>query len=393
MNIWHSLDGMVRIEVLTADAAAMLLRLQNCGISLENVYRFDDITIRFTVSRRYLKRVTSQLEYRGEKWKIIEREGIYWKWLSMIRRPVLVCGLGIMILMTIYLPTRIFFLQVEGNRKIPDNQIMDIVGDCGVKFGADRRLLRSEVVKNKLLQSIPQLEWVGINTAGCVVTISVRERQNYGDLEKNPPAVSSIVARRDGVIQEITVAGGSAVCKQGQVVKAGQVLISGYTDCGLSIRAERAKGEVYATTNHRLSVILLREATERGEKRRERKRYSLLIGKKRINFYKDSGNLYATCAKICEEKCMTLPGGFQLPLTIVSETYFDYEQIAPTSPNPEDQTVSEFVQRYLLNQMIAGKILNCRESVTHEEAYTCLEGIYGCLEMIGLERSEEIITK
>ena len=37
-------------------------------------------------------------------------------------------------------------------------------------------MIRSEKVKNSLLQRIPQLQWAGINTDGCVAVISVREK-------------------------------------------------------------------------------------------------------------------------------------------------------------------------------------------------------------------------
>ena len=92
----------------------------------------------------------------------------------MLFRPVLLAGLGILFLLAMYLPSRVLFIRVEGNMQIPDRQILAAAEECGIRFGASRREVRSEKVKNALLSSVPQLQWAGVNTAGCVATISVR---------------------------------------------------------------------------------------------------------------------------------------------------------------------------------------------------------------------------
>ncbi len=392
MDLWHSLSGMVSIEILSADPTATLAYLYSKEIPLQNVCVPDELTLLITVQRPYFKNVVSILDRRGEKWKMIGRRGLFWSFRAMLSRPVLIAGLGILILLTMVLPTRIFFFNVEGNQNIPSRRIIDLASQCGIQFGADRRAVRSEKVKNALLRAIPELEWVGINTSGCVVTISVRERNSVEKVIDNQ-GVSSIVAVRDGVISEVTVTAGSAACKPGQAVKAGQVLISGYTDCGLSIRAERAKGEIFATTNRELSLILPKNTAQRGEKISQTKNYFLIIGKKRINFFQDSGNLDTSCVKMYEEKYVTLPGGFQLPVAIVTETCISYDHSTDAATLEQERNILlSGAERYLRSHMLAGKILSREESVSQEDACIRMEGTYECLEMIGREQNEEIIA-
>lgn len=392
MDLWRSLSGMVTVQITSADPAGALAQINRRGIELENVHFEDELTLSFGLKRQDLKAVRKIADKRGEELKILGKSGLYWGLRSLLKRPVLIIGLAILVLLTVFLPTRIYFFRVEGNAQVPTRLILDLAADCGIRFGASRREVRSEKVKNALLQAIPELEWAGINTAGCVATISVRERQNREDTEK-PQGISSIVAARDGVIQELTVTGGSASVKPGQAVKAGQVLISGYTDCGLSIRAERAKGEVYAATSRSFSFLIPEGSTQRGEITAQIKKYSLIIGKNRINFYEDSGNLPAGCVKIYEQAYVTLPGGFELPLAIVTETWIYYEESTPAAATEESQaTLENFAQMYLRSQMVAGQILTSNEEFTAGDGVCRLDGEYGCLEMIGRERSEEIIT-
>ena len=388
MDFWHSLTGSVTVEVVTADPTATLTHLHSREIPLRNVSVPDELTLQITVQRPYMNAVLSIVEKRGEKSRILAHHGLFWTLRSMLSRPVLIGGLVILILLTTLLPTRMLFFCVEGNDHIPTRQILEIASQCGIRFGSARREVRSERVKNALLRAIPDLEWVGINTAGCVATISVRERNRVDETSEHK-GVSSIVAACDGIIREITVTSGSTAFKVGQAVKAGQVLISGYTDCGLSIRAERAKGEILAETNRTLSLVMPQNDAQRGDLIRQSRKYSLIIGKKRINFYQDSGNLDTSCVKMYEENYVTLPGGFQLPITIVTEICISYDQTAATEY--DDTVLPSYAERYLRSHMVAGQILTKEETITQEDSVICLDGNYGCLEMIGREQSEEII--
>ena len=261
----------------------------------------------------------------------------------------------------------------------------------GLSFFSNRSALRSEQLKNALLEALPQLQWVGVNTKGCLATITVRERQEAEPIRPSG-GVSSIVAARDGVIQEITVERGSGVCRVGEAVKAGQVLISGYTDCGLSIQATRASGEVYASTVHNLTAVTPSDWTVRGDQGNRIIKLSFIFGKKRINLFQSSGILPTSCVKMYEEYDLTLPGGFSLPVSIAVEVWQSYDgSTLAASSESTYQLLSGFSKSYLTDQMIAGQILSGSEVTEAGDGTVRLHSVYACREMIGQIRSEEII--
>ena len=391
MDFWRWLNGVIQLKITSADTTALLNFLQEQGIVMEQVQFVDDLTLQLSIKRQDFRRLQKIVDKRGETLEIIHRSGIYWCIVSLKRRPVLVLGLALLVVLTVFLPTRIFFFQVEGNQNVPTKQILEVASGCGIYFGASRQQVRSEKVKNALLQAAPDLEWAGINTAGCVATISVRERQKVQE-EPCPQGVSSIVAIRDGVVQELTVTSGSPVCKPGQAVRTGQVLISGYTDCGLTIRADRAQGEIFAETERNFMLVSPSQWVRKGVCVSERKKYSLIIGKNRINFYQGSGILGTSCDKMYEEKYVTLPGGFVLPVALVTETSCTYQQDPITaSAEAEQDRMAQLAKKYLQSQMIAGKILSQQNDFSVHNGLLCLSGDYHCYEMIGQERTEEII--
>ena len=168
----------------------------------------------------------------------------------------------------------------------------------------------------------------------------------------------------------------------------GQLLISGYTDTGLVIRAEKAEGEIYARTQRQLTVVSPAESLTKGENMGVEKKYRLLIGKKQINFWKDSGISDAGCDRMYKEYYVTLPGGFQLPLGIGVDTRI-FRSISSRGVTMEPGHLSAFSCQYLLSHMIAGKIVDMQETLSTGELLA-LTGSYICEEMIGIPQKEQI---
>ena len=392
MDIWRSLGGMIEAELVCADPAEALCAVNASGITIFDAVQAEDkITTRFRICRQDYKRLVSLSARKGYALRIVSHKGLFWTGKAVLKRPVLLLGTFFLLVLALYLPSRVYFFRVEGNVTIPTQLILEKCAQCGISFGASRREVRSEKMKNALLEAIPELQWAGINTSGCVATISVRER-TVTEAKEESTGVSSIIAVRDGIITECTVTKGSALCKVGQAVKAGQVLVSGYTDCGIAIRATQAQAEIYGQTNRNLTVLTPSQWLERESKTVTEKKYTLVIGKNRINFYFGSGISDTTCDKMYEEYYVTLPGGFQLPVCLITETWTYYESTeTEQTQNTAEDFLSSFAKRYVTQQMIAGRILLQRETVTAGEGVFCLQGDYSCLEMIGQVQKEEII--
>lgn len=389
MEFWLWLAGTVTAELTSADLYGALHAIQRTQIDIWDMEMTSDLSIRFQLRRRDWKALEKLANSRGEVLRILGRKGLDWRLRQLRKRPVLVLGLMSILLFTLWVPGRIFFVQVEGNAHVPTRLIVETAAKCGISFGASRREVRSEKMKNALLEAMPTLSWAGVNTNGCTAVITVRER----DAEQIPQqenTVSSIVAARDGIIREITVLRGTGACSVGQAVKAGQVLISGYTDCGLCLQATNAQGEIFAETKRFLTALFPGNRTARGKTVSTAEKYTLIIGKKRINFSNSSGISGSTCAKIYEEKYITLPGGFVLPIGIGVETWITYE-LQPTDPMVNDQALSAYCRQYLIRQMCAGSILLAEEATSSQEDLLTLRGSYRCYEMIGTTKTEENI--
>lgn len=383
MSVWDSLTGTVTVEITSAAIEVALFAYNSQGIALMNIQQVNDLVVTAIIKRTDYGRLKKMVHTRGDEIKIINRTGMYWPIKGFVCRPVLLVGMLFLVFLAVFLPSRVLFVEVQGNDEIPSRLIVEKAAQCGIDFGASRRAVRSEKMKNALLDSIPELQWAGVNTYGCTAMISVKERSEV-QLQEDKKEVCSIVASRDGIIQQITVLRGNALCKVGQAVKQGQTLVSAYTDCGLYIKAEPAFAEVIASTMRSQNAITLGQFTQRGQLISEEKNFSIKIGKNIINLWKDSGISDASCVKMYEQIPVTLPGGFQLPISLIKETVIYYENLTVTQEDVQSfDWLAAQVREYLNTQMVAGEILYQVDAMNIRNDVCCFQGIYGCKEMIG----------
>lgn len=385
----NSLLGSVTATLTSADIPATLDAISARGIRVYRVQSKSELDAELTVARADYRKLRALAEHRGDSLRLKSRGGLYWLAKAFFMRPVLMLGIGTIFLATLLIPNYVLFVRFEGYQTVSENELREAAQECGISFGATRRTVRSERVKNAMLEQLPSLAWVGVNTRGCVATVSARERSDVQKTD-DAPQVSHIVAGVDGVILSATVQSGDIRCAVGEAVVAGQVLISGYTDCGICTRAERANGEIFARTMRAFSAKILQNTAQKGEITAVKKNYSLTIGKKRINLCNNSGILGSSCGRMYEEKKLTLPGGFVLPITLTIETvtYYDLQATARNADEISTE-LRDFATLQMRSQMIAGTIDDAVYTYQEEQDALRLDAVFWCTEMIGREITEK----
>jgi sporulation protein YqfD len=357
------------------------------GVTVFDVLQKDELHLQLKVKRKYMKTVQLEAEHLCCECRIIEFVGLDNALFQLKKRYVLIYGIALLAFLTLYIPTRVLFYSVEGLTSLDSAYVLDQAEQLGLTFGTPRKSVRSEKVKNGLLQAVPELKWVGINTYGCRAVISVEERALSENKCDDTTFIQGIFATRDGIISNITVTKGTPLCKKGQAVSAGQLLVSGYTDCGLTIRGDGAEGEIQGITSRKIDAVYpmmnRRVAIDSAEKRK----WSIQFGKKQIKLYIDSGNSDTKCGRIIREYKLALPGGFRLPVSLIKETVIFYND-APEDCEICEENLSELAVRYIRESMISGEILGAHETMYKEEGLYRLTGTYLCDEMIGKLQNE-----
>lgn len=378
------------VEITSASVSDLLRGIYRRGYNLQNIQYLDELRIYAEVSSIDYLKLEKFVKNRGDSVKIISSHGAYVAIQNLLRRPVLLACCILWIFLVIYLPTRVLFVYVDGNNNVNSARIIEAAEKSGICFGASRRYVRSEKVKNKLLSEISSLQWAGINTYGCVAVISVKERE-LSKCENKEHSFNNVVASHDGIITHATVTRGNVLCKIGQAVRQGQLLVSGFTDCGLSVRAESAEAEITALTKRHISAVALASNTNRVSLTKSETKYSIQIGKSIVKLSNNSSITDNDCVKIYIQQFLTLPGGFELPVSLITERTCKYhEQQVSISDTDNFAWMKDAAKAYLSENMIAGRILHSKAELELRDGLCLINGTYACSEIIGQVQVKEI---
>lgn len=391
MTFWRSLSGEVLVELVTADPAGTLAAIAQMGIPISQVLPQEELTLSFRARRRDLNALERLAAKRGEKLTVLRHLGLYYILGSLFRRRLLLVGFAFLLLSALLIPTRILFFRVTGNSRVSAGEILAAAEDCGLRFGVSRRGVRSEKIKNSLLSSVPELKWVGVNTYGCVAEIRVAEKPTQVPMEPDSKGLCHLAATRDGVVTDVTVTRGTALCAPGQTVSKGDILISGLMDCGITQKATTAQGEVTALTSRPFFAVTPENRLVRGPTEKKVTRWSLILGKKRIKLWIGSGIWGTECDRMYQEYPLTLPGGFRLPAALAADRFYVSSQWEEEVPEAEAQSqLRAFAEASLKEAMLAGVIQEKQETLSHTVGRYSLTGEYLCQEVISRRVWEQI---
>lgn len=376
------LAGYYRIRVRGAAPELALYRLTQAHIPFWDIDRVDDFASDISIHRKDLEQVTEIAERVQEGAELLGEHGLLCHFRGLKKRKIFVLSVFLCFGLAYLLPNFVWCLHVEGNVSVPEQQIQRELQELGVGFGTWGPSIVPQDLKNKMLNRVPALEWLTVNQSGGLATVSVRERQPAGSIVDRRQ-VTNLVASRDCILTRIEVLSGQSVCKTGQSVRAGELLVSGYADWEHCIQATRSLGEIYGRTWRRQRAVIPADWDFQSGSGAVHTRYAIMFGRKRINFFQNSRIWYPECDKMVMYRQLTLPGGYSFPLTLVVETARERTVTSgELKPREAEAVLKSGTETAARADMVAGEIVREDLSVRRGEGVYELTGVYECHEMV-----------
>lgn len=379
--IWF-LQGYVRAKIKGASPEWALERLTQARAAFLEPVREDDVTISLLLLKKDVSKAQTAAQRAMCELEIAEEYGLSKSLGGLFRRKAFCIALVLALSASFVVPKFVFFYEVTGNQTVPEEKILRAMNSLGVGFGTYGPSIKPQALKNKMLLLIPELQWFTVQQRGMRARVIVRERPEAIPVEERR-APMDVVAAKDGVITSVFAYDGNCLCVPGQAVKKGQLLISAYTDLEFTTRVCAARGEIYARTLAKKTIVTpdtVRVKRPNGKKSRT---VSLLLGEKRWNIFANGGNLTGRCDKITRTHMLTLPGGLELPigLSVTQCIYYDTaaEPLAPETAKAQMQKQAEASVR---QDMIAGQILDVTDGLSRQNGVYEYTASIRCEEMI-----------
>lgn len=386
------LRGYVRVRVESAWPERILNLCAARGIELREPKWTSASELRFAVARRDFRAFRQALGNTDARWSLERKAGAPYFFARFRRRYALLAGLMACIALLIVNSLFIWDFEVSGNDTVPDEKILRVLAENGVRRGTFVHSFRSQDICNRTLPELPELSWLTVNVRGCRAYVVVRERVLSPEIV-NHRSPTNIVSKRAALVTRVLALDGRAMVQKDAIVQKGQLLISGVAEISdvmqpsASTRFLAGKGEVWGRTWHELSVKIPLTYEAKCYTGAEKHEYALLWGEKRLKFQKDSSNIGVNCDKIINQSKWQLFGTIALPVTWEEETYLPYE-VRPLTRTREQ---AEAMGKAVLNQQLAA-ILDETGSVTSTQFTAKQQGQMltvtmsaECLEQIGEE--------
>lgn len=318
----------------------------------------------------------------GIEFLVEKHEGLISSVLCIKERVGIIIGLIIMLTALYFSSSIVWKINVVGNETVTKEEIISELESSGLALGTFIPGIDYDELHNKVLLKSKHLSWISINIVGNVANVSVREKQKKESVTQ--PTYSNVVANSDGYIEQIKVINGKKVVSVGQVVKKGDILISGIIDSSsVGVRYEQANGEIFAYVNKKIKVKIPYKTTEKSYTGNRYEHKSYKIYNFPINFSSNYGNQLPLYDKIEHRELASFLGIESLPIEIITTILYEYEnkEIELTKEEAIDRAFSE-----LRNQMdIALKdaeLVNKNVSTSYDEHGFYIDCELYCLENI-----------
>ena len=311
--------------------------------------------------------------------EIVKTKGLPFLAAKYKKRPGLLLGLILGLGLLFYSELFVWQVTVNGNLTIPTEEILAALEEQGVTVGSYIPAIPVLKVQNQFLVSFHQLSSIAINIKGTHIQVEVLER-----VAETPPAVHdgycNVVASRDGIIVSAVSSAGTVIVSPGEVVEAGQILISAFSVGKRNVyRLHHAKGTVLARVYESYSRVFPTAVETKAYTGRETVRRSVSVLGRVLPSLGGTDSPYTRFDTVVEKEEVELFGFVRTPITVTRVTYKEYEKVSVTLTEArlwenakEDLAwwlktlgeVESYEHSFVYDEIGGGYVLNAEAAVT-----------------------------
>ena len=241
-----------------------------------------------------------------------------------IKRPGLFIGAAICIFTLLFSGLFVWDVTLDTSGGENAERIMRVLTENGLKRGALKASVDRKRLENLVMLSCPDVSYIAINLTGNDVNVRTDERVIKQTSDNNAPC--DLTAKEDGFIIRYETYKGRPVCETENVVKRGDVLITGLVETKHhGIERVHSSGRVFALVKRSYLVSVPAEYYEKTYTGNEYKTVTLKVFSLDLTVKNDIRK--ENCDIFESTDRVSVAGAVDLPIFVQTTLYREYKNI------------------------------------------------------------------
>lgn len=225
-------------------------------------------------------------------------------------------------------------INIYGEKTVSEKEIESVLRDYGVYIGAFIPNINTSAAEISLAVAVDDISFASINLRGTVAEVIVHEKADR--ISDGDSAPSNLIAGFDGQIETVEVLGGMPVVSRGQIVRKGQLLVSGVIDSAtLGYRLVKSRGNVYARTTLSFESVIPLKYEQKTYTGNAKELRTVKIFSKNVNLFTNNEIYFENYDTIESNKRVCLFGKIELPVFFTGKTLREYSLSEATRTEAE----------------------------------------------------------
>jgi similar to stage IV sporulation protein len=170
--------------------------------------------------------VRALAERHGIALTVLKKRGLRFHLLPYRKRFGILPGLLLGALLLYWSSAYVRSIEIYGNETVSDAEVLTALESLGISRGTPIREIAFTASERRMRLAIGEIDWIAMRHVGGRLIVEMTENRAAPEMyDDHVP--TNVTAAYDAQITSVSVLGGQAVCKRGDVVRKGDLLISG----------------------------------------------------------------------------------------------------------------------------------------------------------------------
>lgn len=255
-SFFHCFGGYCQVILSGINQERFLNLCVMRNILLWNIKRKEN-HISFYISKRGYGELEEIAQKTGCIFRCEKQKGFPFFWKRYRKRKIFALTILLFFLMLLGMSQFIWQIQCIESGVCSEEEMMKYLKKEKIVCGIAKSKISCEKLEEQIRKDFPDIVWVSCAMKGTVLQIQWKESLPIEEKAQNKSKPCDLIAQKNGKISSIVVRNGQAMVQPGDMVKKGDVLISGTVsilDDGGEVMEQLevpADGDIYATTTYK----------------------------------------------------------------------------------------------------------------------------------------------